>query len=867
VSRGRIWQWPRIAWTGTAEIWLVGSLTLVALALRVAGVSYGLPRIFHDDTPKQLYRVGTFMLGDLVPKDAYPTPHMYVVAALLKGVEWLDPQALRDGVTIFHVAVTARLLNAALGSAIVPLLYLAGRRLLGAPVGVLAAALAAVSPLLVLHAHYEMGDVPQTFFVTLALVAAARALLQGGAAVLVLGGSAAGLAASAKFYGALAFAPLVVAAVAGPFGPWRRRTALLAGAGAAAAAAFVLSTPMLLLAPGRYLTAFQEVLETAPPPPLLARPFIAARGLMGHALEWFDPVLLAAGVVGVGLLLRRREPRTLLPLVVPALVLALYGLARAHRLDDRNLVILAPFLSLAAATTVFWLASRHRRLRPVAAVVGIVMVGWSALNGAHVAYLFWQDDTRMFAARWLATAGEPAPHPLLLTYRDSVEGYRATGAGLLMLESKEWRVGTVWHSLTPSEQIRRSVAFLEARGKLLKRFELWPRAFTSPTLDFYDLDSLAVPYAFPPPDTVAPLADHLVFLDEAAVPEAPGLFVVHRHPAATTLVSRVPLPGLTLGLSGQGVLRVHQGGQRSRVELQPGRLTLLALPLRRSFPWFKYFYPLRLETRGGHFYGRLLTNPCQLGRAQLTYGQWAEAVPHLEECRGRWEEPARLLDLAWARAELGDGAAARQAVQRLNSAAPGLLPALDDLARQEDGDSWRERYRRLAGHDRWFWDRLSVTRQAEQPTGERIGVVVERPGAGGDHVVQAAEGAAAGYLKHWFPQNFLRGHHLVSFRLRGTGGGLGGAPLATLSVVRHFQGVVYDVPVIRPWRASAGGAGDRFEEVVLPVSTELEPVKFEARVEYHGRGLVEIDQISILPDVRATLAVKLDALRRVGAVP
>jgi hypothetical protein len=867
VNRGRIWQWPRIAWTGTAELGLVASLTLVALVLRVAGVSYGLPRIFHDDTPKQLYRVKNFMLGDLVPRDAYPTPHMYVVAALLKGVEWLDSQALRDGVSIGHVAVTARLLNAALGGAIVPLLYLAGRRLLGAPVGVLAAALVAVSPLLVLHAHYEMGDVPQTFFVTLALVAAARALLQGGAAALVLGGAAAGLAASAKFYGALAFAPLVVAAVAGPYGPWRRRIALLAGAGATAAAAFVLSTPKLLLTPGRYLTAFQEVFETAPPPPLLARPFVAARGLTGHALEWFDPLLLAAGVVGVGLLLRRREPRTLLPLVVPALVLALYGLARAHRLDDRNLVILTPFLCLAAATTVVWLASRHRRLRHVAAVLGIVMVGWSALNGAHVAYLFWQDDTRMFAARWLATAGEPAPQPLLLTYHDSVEAYRATGAGLLMLESKEWRVGTVWHTVTPSDQIRRAVAFLEARGKLLKRFELWPLAFTSPTLDFYDLDSFEVPHAFPPPDTVALAADRLTFLDEAAVPEAPGLFLVHRHPAATTLVSRAPLARLTLGLSGQGVLHVHQGGQRSRVELQPGRLTLVTVPLRRSFPWFKYFYPLRLETRGGHFYARLLTTPCQLGRAHLAYGQWAEALPHLEACRGRWEEPARLLDLAWTRAELGDSAAARQAVQRLNAVAPGLLQALDDLARQEDGDSWRERYRRLAGHDRWFWDRHAATLQAEARTIERVGVVVERPGAGGDHVVQAGGGAAPGYLKHWFQQNFLRGHHLVRFRLRGRGAGAGGTPLATLSVVRHFQGRVHDVPVMRPWRPTEGNGRERFEEVVLPVSTDLEPVKFEARVEYHGRGLVEIDEISILPDVRARLTVKLDALRRAGAVP
>jgi hypothetical protein len=843
----------------------VAGLALVGLALRVAGVSYGLPRFYHDDTPKQLFRVRGFMDGDLVPHDAYPTPHMYVVAAVLKVVGWLDPHAFQDGLPIGRIAVTARLLNATLGAALVPVLYLAGRRLLGGPAGLLAAALAALSSLFVLHAHYEMGDVLQTFCVTLALAAAARALIAGGVAPLVLGGAAAGLATAAKFYGVLALAPVVMAAVAGPYGPRRRRIALLVRAGAAAVVAFVLATPMALLAPLRYPAAFQGVLETSPPPPLLTRPLVAARGIAGHALEWFDPLLLAAGAVGVGLLLRRREPRTLLPLVVPALVLALYAVARAHRLDDRNLVILAPFLFLAAAAAVAWLGSLRRWLRPVAAGLAVALVGWSALNAVQVAYLFWQDDTRQFAERWLATADEPAPKALALAYHDSVEAYRATGAGLLVLESKEWRAATVWFAVHRSLRVQNAVAFLDAQGKLLKRFELWPLAFTSPTLAYYDLDSLGVTHAFPPPDTVAPLVDHLLFLDEEAVPEVPGLFVTHRRPAETTLVSREALPRLTLALSGHGSLRIEQGGRLTRVRVEPGRLAIVTIPLSRSFPWFKRFYPIRLHMRGaGHVYARLLTSPCQVGRAHLAHGEWAAAVPHLEACRGRWEEPARLLDLAWARAQLGDGAAARQAVARLGGAAPGLLEGLADLARREDGQDWRERYRQLGGHDRWFWNRQSATLQAESKTIERVGIVVERPGAAGNEVVWMDERSGPGYLKLWFRQPFLRGRHLVRFRLRVADPGRGEGPQATLSVVRHFEDMLYDVPVSRPWR---GRPGEGFEDVVLPLETDLEPVLLEARVEYHGRGRLEIDEITILPDVKGALATKLDSLRRVGAVP
>jgi len=48
-----------------------------------------------------------------------------------------------------------------------------------------------------------------------------------------------------------------------------------------------------------------------------------------------------------------------------------------------------------------------------------------------------------------------------------------------------------------------SVEFLSTRGKLLKRFELLHRAFTSPTLAYYDVsDAMAVPHAFPPPEDV-----------------------------------------------------------------------------------------------------------------------------------------------------------------------------------------------------------------------------------------------------------------------------------------------------------------------------------------------------------------------------
>lgn len=841
-----------------ADIVLVLVLSLVGLGLRLAGLSYGLPdHIFHEDTLKQILRVPHFLRGEWTGQDTYPTLHMHIVAGLLKAAELLDPRALGPGPSLTLVAVTARLLNAVLGAGTVCLVYLLGRRLLGRGAGLVAAALTAVSSLLVLHAHYEMGDTAQAFFVTASVAAAARVLVGGRGAAFVVAGVCAGLAASAKYYGGIVLGALVVAALPGIRAEWRRRLAWLGLATVAAAAAFVLTTPKLLLTPLDFVATLGDAFETLPPPPLVRRPIVAAQALIGIGLEWFGPWLLTLAALGIPLLARRGS-RGWLVLAMPALVLGLYAGGRAHRLDDRNLVILAPFLFLAVAAGLVWLAQRARWARLVATAIGIALLGSATLDGLHVAYLFWQEDTRQFALRWVQRHVSASAKILTITYHDSIESYQAHHADLLELDSKEWVPYTVWYAWRRRDEPRRAAEFLSTRGKLLMRFELLHRAFTSPTLAYYDVsDAMAVPHAFPPPEDAASAPDTLVFLDDDALPDRLGVFVPRHQSATHTLVSRKPLSEVSVALSGVGRVRVRQGGTSVRVDLTPGEVRLVRLAPRRAFPWFKYFYPLTIEAGDGHVYARILTTPCEVAWLHLFEEQWARAIPQLDACRGsRWGEPSSLLDLAWAHAQLGHPAEARRALEALRHAHPGLLETLVDLARQDDGEAWRERYRRVAGHPPWFWRHHSFVFQAEDAP-LQIGTVVELEASEGGQAVLLRPGTSQPeFLKIWFPQPFLRGHYLVRFRLRGVAAGSG--PLATLSVVRHFQDRVYDIPVSRPW--SGTKAGGDFVEVALPVRTELEPIKLEARVFYHGTGWLEIDQVAIVPDLRAALSAKLAAL-------
>ena len=121
-----------------------------------------------------------------------------------------------------------------------------------------------------------------------------------------------------------------------------------------------------------------------------------------------------------------------------------------------------------------------------------------------------------------------------------------------------------------------------------------------------------------------------------------------------------------------------------------------------------------------------------------------------------------------------------------------------------------------------------------------------------------------GVLKVWLPDHFLRGRFLATFRVRGTRAGPG--PAATLEVVRHLPGRGYDVDR----RAATGPPDPRpraWEDVVVPLATDLEPVDLELRVHYHGRGTVDVDRVTVMPDVRASLAERLAPLRPLAPAP
>ena len=215
-------------------------IAAVALAVRVAFAVVVDPQVAEVSDAGAYHLLGTHLaegrgyirpfdltlLGEVRPTAEYPPLLPAVIAvASLAGIEGVDAQ---------------QLVLSLLGTGTVVVVGLLGRRVGGTTVGLVAAALAAVYPMLFQSDAVLMPETPFALLVATSLLLAHRAAAQPGAGRFALTGVAVGLAALTRAE-ALLLAPLLLVPLALrlPRVPPRRR--LLLGAAGLAAAAMVVA--------------------------------------------------------------------------------------------------------------------------------------------------------------------------------------------------------------------------------------------------------------------------------------------------------------------------------------------------------------------------------------------------------------------------------------------------------------------------------------------------------------------------------------------------------------------------------------------------------------------------------------------------
>lgn len=420
-------------------------ILLLAFFLRVNGLAFGLPYVYHDDEHQYVDAGVAFLQGQdetLAQLEQLNNPPLFKTAL---GLFYLTAASLAPGDlprviesvnwrTFFHYA--GRLAAATAGLLAVALTFALGRRLYNQNVGLLAALFLAVSFLAVRESHFAVNDAPLTLLVAATLYLAAGILRRGRWFHYLATGGLIGLAVATKYSGIYLVTVLLAAH---GFYQYQRRAgwqqallswrlwvglALIPLSFALAAPVAVMNWPEMLRKMGQLSEYGQLGYHD-----LLLDPaggWIFYLKTLGWGAGW--PMVVAFGAVVLVALLGR-NPADLLLVLFPLLLYLLMGSQQMFFVRF-ILPVLPPLLALVAVSLFRlegWSRQRAPRLPPNAALVttSIVLILQPLAMSLWFGVVLNRTDTRQLAVEWLRQ-NIPAGS-ILYTEIHAVPRYDVTG--------------------------------------------------------------------------------------------------------------------------------------------------------------------------------------------------------------------------------------------------------------------------------------------------------------------------------------------------------------------------------------------------------------------------------------------------------
>src|SRR6266852_4792260 len=365
----------------------------LALALRLWGISFGLPYTFHPD---ELRDVGEALklAGGQTDALSFGNPALYKY--LLVGVFWaLVGQERLAAADTSVLYLSARATTAVLGTLTVIAVFWMARLLRGNRAGLIAGGLAAVTFLLVRDAHFGVNDTLAELCATIALACCVRVACRGTHGDYVTAGAALGLAFASKYQALAVVGPLLVAHLQP--GHRRRHVDLVLGLGVALLAAVVAFPPMVT-EPQRVLG---DIYVNTILPSRRGWEGLDPAGVYAYyvkVLGWgIGLPMLTLACIGVGRAVIQRDWPLLVVAILPVSLYAIMG--GSHLYFARYLLPAVPALIVLAAVV---LADLGRRAPLAAPLLAVIVVAWTLPNTVQFDTLLTRTDTRTAARAWVA---------------------------------------------------------------------------------------------------------------------------------------------------------------------------------------------------------------------------------------------------------------------------------------------------------------------------------------------------------------------------------------------------------------------------------------------------------------------------------
>lgn len=384
-------------------------IVTLAAALRLPGISFGLPLFTHPDEGYIVEPVLRMLAsGDPNPRwFEYPSFVLYLNAGLYAAGASIIGAPSAAAVDPVRLRLWSRTMTVAFAVATVPVVYAAGALAFGETAGLAAALLLSVCPLHVANSVALTTDAPVAFAAALALWAALVIAFRGATPVRhLLAGAAVGLAAGTKYPGGFVAASVIAAHVAAvgisPRNLWR--SGALAGA-VLAITVFLLTTPYSLLD----FETFRSTLQWQSQHFSTGHAGAQTADTNSYALyaQWIPRMLGAGGgILAFAGLISAFVLRPGAGFVLAAFPVAYLLMMGSHRVAfERYLVVLLPAAVVMASATMLLPRLMPRR----GLVIGTLLLGlaWSVAianeardSREYVARLT-LPDTRGLAETWM----------------------------------------------------------------------------------------------------------------------------------------------------------------------------------------------------------------------------------------------------------------------------------------------------------------------------------------------------------------------------------------------------------------------------------------------------------------------------------
>jgi hypothetical protein len=420
------------------------AIFVLALLLRLWGIQFGLPYVYHAD--EHYYANTALNLGAGVLNNPPYAPvgfsnilflefATYFVFGRVQGIFGSAQQfeaAYRADPTVFYLL--ARMTTAMLGAATVLPVYWIGRTLrpeLRASTGLLAAGLLATSFLHVRDSHYGVPDIAMTGAVTLSVALVLWGLHVGRSRIVLYAAVVAGVAISMKWTAIPVVLPVLLGSLVirdraqGETGPIASLRPILL-AGLCIVLGFILTSLQVIINPGPYISeAFGQLgagraggfdiwqVDTLPG-------WFFYIKVLSYGLGILPLVLAALGLIRtIFTAFVRRDTQRVLLLLFPVSYFIIMG--ATHHYFARYALPLVPFAALFAAEALLWFATwlsqRDRRLIPVVtAVLTLAAIALPLASSIRHDILLTRTDTRTLAKEWIE-ANIPADSRIAIDWR------------------------------------------------------------------------------------------------------------------------------------------------------------------------------------------------------------------------------------------------------------------------------------------------------------------------------------------------------------------------------------------------------------------------------------------------------------------